>query len=43
LLVTLALLVSSLRAGLLASFQAGDGDWQLGTLTVGNLDATPDL
>lgn len=32
-----------LHAGLLSSFQAGDGDWQLGTLTVGNVDSTPDL
>ncbi len=31
------------RAELLSSFQAGDGDWQLGTLTVGNVDSTPDL
>ncbi len=32
-----------LRGALLSSFQAGDGDWQLGTLTVGNVDGTPGL
>lgn len=36
-------MVSDLRAGLLSSFQAGSGDWQLGTLTVGNIDGSPDL
>jgi hypothetical protein len=30
-------------ATLISSFQAGDGDWHLGTLTVGNVDGTPDL
>ncbi|MDB6018977.1 MAG: Fibronectin type domain protein, partial [Pedosphaera sp.] len=33
----------SVSAGLMSSFQAGDGDWHLGTLTVGNVDASPDL
>ncbi len=28
---------------LLSTFQAGDGDWQLGTLAVGNVDSSPDL
>ena len=36
-------LCTHLQAGLISSFQAGDGDWQLGTLTVGNVDSTPDL
>jgi len=30
-------------AGLISSFQAGSGDWQLGALAVGNVDSTPDL
>lgn len=38
-----ALITASAQAVLLSSFQAGDGDWQLGTLTVGNVDGTPDL
>ncbi len=37
------LIAGSAQAALLSSFQAGDGDWQLGTLTVGNVDSTPDL
>ncbi|EEF58340.1 FG-GAP repeat domain-containing protein [Pedosphaera parvula] len=36
-------LAQNASATLLSSFQAGDGDWQLGTLTVGNVDGTPDL
>lgn len=32
-------LVASMTANQLASFQAGSGGWQLGTLAVGNLDA----
>jgi len=36
-------LAGSVQGGLLSSFQAGDGDWQLGTLTVGNVDSDPDL
>lgn len=31
------------RAGLVSSFQAGDGGWQLGTLAVGNLDGSGQL
>lgn len=31
------------RAGLVSSFQAGDGGWQLGTLAVGNLDNSGQL
>lgn len=37
------LIASSAQAALLSSFQAGDGDWQLGTLTVGNVDGAPNL
>ena len=33
----------NLNAAVISSFQAGDGDWQLGTLTVGNVDGTPGL
>src|SRR6202030_1920825 len=38
-----ASVVFNASAGLLSSFQAGDGDWQLGALTVGNVDNSPDL
>ncbi len=31
------------KGALISSFQAGDGDWQLGALTVGNVDSSPDL
>ena len=32
-----------LSAALVSSFQAGDGGWQLGSIALGNLDASPDL
>src|SRR5579864_5374159 len=37
------LMAQNSSATLLSSFQAGDGDWHLGTLTVGNVDTNADL
>jgi hypothetical protein len=35
--------ITAAHAGLVSSFQAGDGGWQLGTLAVGNLDNSGQL
>jgi hypothetical protein len=35
--------IASVQAGQIASFQAGDGGWQLATIAVANIDADPSL